>query len=339
MNPTPSSARQYLAYGLYIASDLPIPELEPVPSRDSSPDIHVRFLGDRRRYPEDLRWVFRSDLDPGTRGWRCARIPAGYLVRFPDLADFSIGLDGRDITCRATTLDPCDDMLRHLVLDQVMPLNIKLQGRETLHATAVFTPHGVCAFIGPSGSGKSTIAAAFLNAGHAVICDDCLVLSCEDLVRAVPGYPGVRLWDDAVSALENGVGTPSPVAGSTRKRRWGQRLGREHGTSDDRPLTRIYRLMWPSAGRGPSSRVLEPIAAREAFMELVAATFRLDITDRGMLAREFLVLGRVARSVPMRRLWLTDDLLSEAAREAVLQDVSGAPLLCANGRPRVTAGR
>jgi hypothetical protein len=315
------NSSQYLAYGLRIASDLPIPELESVPSRGRSPDIRVRFLGDRREYPEDLHWVFQTDLDGGQQGWRCARMPERYLVRFPDRADFSIGLDGRDITCCATTLDPCDDILRHLVLDQVMPLSIKLQGRETLHATAVLTPHGVCAFIGPSGSGKSTIAAAFLNSGYSTICDDGLVLSCGDLVRVVPGYPGVRLWDDAFSALADGETSRSPVANSTCKRRWVQRRGREGFFSDSPPLKRIYRLMWPPAGCHPRPRTLESMTAREAFMELVAATFRLDITDRSVLVRELLVFERVTRSVPMRRLWLADDLWSEAAREAVLEDL------------------
>jgi hypothetical protein len=325
MNAAPLNARQYLAYGLHIASDLPIPELESVSSCSSSPDIHVRFLGGRSEYPEDLCWVFRCELDTGQLAWRCARMPEGYLVRFPDLADFSIGLDGRDITCCATTLDSGDDTLRHLLLDQVMPLTIKLQGREALHATAVLTPHGVCAFIGPSGSGKSTIAAAFINSGHPVLCDDCLVLSPEDPVRMVPGYPGVRLWSDAFSALANGDDSLTPLASSTRKRRWAHGLGRELFSPDYRPLKRIYRLMWPPAEHHTSPRPLEPVPAREAFMELVAATFRLDITDRSALAREFLVCERVTRSVPMRRLWLTDDLFSETAREAVLEDVRGEP--------------
>jgi len=325
MNAAPLNARQYLVYGLRIASDLPIPELASVSSRGSSPDIHVRFLGGRREYPEDLRWVFRCELDTGQLALRCARMREGYLVRFPGLADFLIGLDGRDITCCATTLDSGDDTLRHLVLDQVMPLNIKLQGRETLHATSVLTPHGVCAFIGPSGSGKSTIAAAFLNSGCPVLCDDCLLLSCDDPVRVVTGYPGVRLWNDAFSALANGEGTLSPVASATRKRRWVHPLGREYFSHDDRPLKRIYRLMWPPADRRPSPRPVESLTASEAFMELVAATFRLDITDRSVLAREFHVFERVTRSVPVRRLWLTDDLFSETAREAVLEDFREGP--------------
>jgi hypothetical protein len=315
--------RQYRVYGLCFASDLPIPELELVSSCDVVPDVYVRFLGDRRGHAANEQWVFRCERENGQLGWGCARTPQGYLVHFPDLADFLITRDGRHIVCVATALDRGGEYVRHLVLDLVMPLSLKLRGRETLHATAVLTPHGVCAFVGPSGSGKSTIAAAFFNAGYPVLCDDCLVLSADDPTCAATGYPGIRLWSDAFSALAADARASSLAPLPSMKRRWALGSGRHHFSAELRPLKRIYRLMWPTAERPPISRPLESVPRHEAFMELVAASFRLDITDRRVLAREFHVFDRLTKSVQMRRLWLTDDLLSRTACEAVLSDVAG----------------
>ena len=52
-----------------------------------------------------------------------------------------------------------------------------MHGRKALHASAVLTPAGVCAFAGPAGMGKSTLAvhlAAWLHdLGHRVVLADC----------------------------------------------------------------------------------------------------------------------------------------------------------------------
>src|SRR5262249_10579390 len=142
----------------------------------------------------------------------------------------------------------------------------------------------VCAFVGPPGCGKSTLAASFLRAGFQTLCDDCLVVAPDEPVSVTPGYPGVRLCDDAFAALAEGAGHASAVASYTAKRRW--RPATDRFPPDPRPLTRIYRLMGPSTAR-PFRHRLEPLSSRDAFMELVAATFRLDTTDRRVLRREF----------------------------------------------------
>jgi hypothetical protein len=321
MNVAARGAGPYRVYGLCVASDLPIPELEPVSSCDVAPDVHVRFLGDSRGHAAVQHWVFRCERANGQLEWGCAHAPQGYLVRFPDLVDFWIASDGRHIVCCTTALDRGGESIRHLVLDLVMPLSLKLRGHETLHATAVLTPHGMCAFVGPSGSGKSTIAAAFLNTGYPVLCDDCLALSAGDPTLAAAGYPGIRLWSDAFSALAKGERASSLAPQFKLKRRWAHGFGRHLFSAELRPLKRIYRLMWPTADQRPPSQPLEPVPQQEAFMELVAASFRLDVTDRRVLAREFHVFDRLTKSVQMRRLWLTDDLLSKTACEAVLSDV------------------
>ena len=57
-------------------------------------------------------------------------------------------------------------------------------------------------------------------------------------------------------------------------------------------------------------------------MELVVHIFRLDITDRRMLVRQFNFLERVVSRVPVRRFQLPNDFSSlPTAREAILADL------------------
>ena len=317
---------RYRAYGLTIDSDITLPELSAASEPFGACDLRVRLGKGRRAPSQHVKWVFCLELPTGAPWLSCGRQRDGYLVRFADVAQFSVTMDGREITCYPAAANADDDVLRHLLIDQVIPLTFKLRGREALHATAVQTPLGACAFIGPTGSGKSTLAAAFLRAGYRVISDDCLLVYADACgIRAVPAYAGVRLWKDALAAMGDDRGRLLPVARYTTKLRWLPRDVVESFPTEAQPLRRIYSLTRskdaPSTGRGHRLR-LEPLAPRAAFMELVDATFRLDATDRVMLTREFRFWERTALSVPMRRLWVADDLFSASARESVLADMA-----------------
>ena len=89
------------------------------------------------------------------------------------------------------------------------------------------------------------------------------------------------------------------------------------------PLRRIYRVVRPKEGEPEiSTPAIEPIERREAFIELFSSTFLLDFTDAAMLARHFQLLGKIAETVPLRRLKVPNDLTAlGAVREAVLADL------------------
>jgi hypothetical protein len=309
---------EYFAYGARIVSDRPIPELDDTRGGDGGSELRIRFDGPPFENLDALEWVASLEMMGGEPWMRAARTADGYIVSFPSLADFSLSDAGCEIVCRTATIDRTGATLRHLVLDQVIPLALKLQGREALHATAVVANGGVCAFLGPPGCGKSTVAAAFLRAGFSTICDDCLLLSSGESIEVVPAYPGVRLCEDAFAALTGAPGYVSPVASYSTKKRW--RPASLSFSPEPRPLTRIYRLI-RAYGAMPQATAIEPLSPRDALMELVASTFRIDTSDQAMLAREFQHLDRIARVVPLRRLWLSDDLESTMAIAAVLADL------------------
>lgn len=316
----------YRIYGLSVGCDVELPEATPSapPADGAAAQVRVR-LGVQRRVEEPSRWFNKSPFATGEPFLACAKIEGGYLLRFEGLADFVIDRTGREIVCARKASGISLLTLRHLLLDQTLPLVLNLLGKEAVHATAVLTPHGACAFIGPGGSGKSTLAASFLLAGYPVISDDCLVLEQRDRIFAIPAYPGLRLWQDAVEALSDSSDQPMPVAEYSSKARL---LGPRASASFPRephPLIRIYRLL-RGGGELEREAVRAPriaaMTARQSFIELLWSAFPLDITDRPMLARQFHFFERVVASVPLRQLLVPNDFSSlSAVRQAVLEDL------------------
>ena len=88
------------------------------------------------------------------------RVSGGYLLRFPDLADFEVSADGTDVVAHPAG-DTDDATIEHLYINQLVPLALSRQGRPTFHASVVMVRGGVIAFLGESGMGKSTLAASF----------------------------------------------------------------------------------------------------------------------------------------------------------------------------------
>jgi hypothetical protein len=314
----------YHAYGLAIISDVEIPELPPLQDlRDSARDrVNLHILGPYRSIDEPAQWLNASAYADGTPWLSTAKIDGGYLLRFPQLADFVIDATGHEITCVGAADEVSTVTLRHLAIDHVMPRVLNRLGIESLHATAVVTTVGACAFIGDAGTGKSTLAASFhLNGMHA-FCDDCMVVrEAGGKIMATPAYPGVRLWDDSFKALMADAEPGMPVAQYTSKTRL---LG--DGTTfhtETLPLARIYFLERPEQGDEPGILpAIRSITAAEAFPMIVAASFPLDLTDAAMLSRHFHFIVRIAATVPLRRLTIPSDFSAlEAVRAAVIADL------------------
>jgi hypothetical protein len=228
-----------------------------------------------------------------------ARHDDGYLLRFRDLADFLVSGDGAHIcACPSQTLP--DDTLRHLLLDQVLPLALSRRGRVLLHASAVHVPGiGALAFAGPTGRGKSTLAAALASRGGRILSDDCLVVEPRPGgLHVLPSYPGLRLWPDARSrALRRGT-RDGRVAHYTRKRRVNGGALRFH--RDPSPLRALFLLS--ERGTAGFAVTIRRCRASARLMGLVKYAYILDIEDREHLARAFDGLASLVTSVPVLRL-------------------------------------
>lgn len=320
-------ATAYRICGLTLASEIALPELIPIVRSDLGqvPDIRVRVEKAVPRRATLSKSFVAFVLPTGAPGLTCAKEPGGYRLRFPELADFRVESRGREIVCEIPAEIPLAT-IRHLLLDQVIPRTLSLLGINALHATAVLTPHGVCAFAGVTGAGKSTLAASFHLAGYPVLSDDCLVLREENqAILVTPAYPGVRLWEDAAAAVCGDRESVLPVSHYSSKRR--VLADTRHGSFSEgrNVLARIYNLLDASeteAESGVNGAIVQPISGREAFMSLVPSAFRLDIADRKELARQFDFFERVASLVPMRSLRVVADFSAlPAIREAIFADL------------------
>jgi len=276
------------------------------------------------REPRD--WLLQTSLPDGQPWLWTARNEQGFLLRYVGMADFTVNPRGSEIALAYAEPVSSRETIAHLLLDQALPMVLGLRGIPTLHASTVVTARGVCAFLGAAGAGKSTLAASFATAGCPALGDDCLAVRENRGFFAIPAYPGLRLWTDSAESLSTEWSEAPEVAHYTRKRRILNVPALESFPTRPVRLAVIYCISRVSGLEGaPSIPGIEPMRPNEAFLQLLSASFMLDITDRAVLTRNLKFIERILNAVPVRRLTIPDGFSSlPRVREAVLRDL-GAP--------------
>ena len=254
-------------------------------------------------------WIFPD----GTLWTRFYRTDSGYLLRFPELADFEVSADGRVVSSWPIP-GISEETIRHLYLNQVLPLALSRQGKRVFHASAVEAPAGALVFLGESGRGKSTLAASFALSGLRFLTDDALLLEPKAGGYAVqPSHPSIRLWDDSKDELVGDDARLAPAVQYTSKARLlsGDALA---FCSEERMLRRMYFL-----GAGDADQVgFTPMTPGDAVMGLVGNSFLLDIAGRESLSAHF---NQVVELANMPIFFRLDYPRSFAALPAVRQAI------------------
>jgi len=282
------------------------------------------------REPRD--WLLQTSLPDGQPWMWAARHEQGFLLRYVGLADFTVNPRGTEIVLAHAEAVSSRDTLGHLLLDQALPMVLGLRGIPTLHASTVVTPRGVCGFLGPTGAGKSTLAASFSAAGYPALGDDCLAIKEGRGFFAIPAYPGLRLWTDSAESLSTAWSDAPVVAHYTRKRRILNAPAIKSFPARMKRLAVIYCLAREASNGVPSAVVIEPLRPNEAFLQVLSASFMLDITDRSVLTRNLRFIERLLNAVPVRRLRIPDGFSSlPKVREAILKDLGAADLAASLG--------
>ena len=223
-------------------------------------------------------WIF-PDGTPWTAFYRTN---GGYLLRFPDLADFQVSADALHVTGFPAP-GVSDATVQHLYLNQVLPLVLSKQGKLVFHASAVEMGSGAVAFVAESGRGKSTLAASFAVSGFRFLSDDGLVVEpTVDGHRILPSHPSIRLWADSEAALVVPGVQIAPALSFTAKSRFlaGESI---RFCDQPRPLRRVYFL---GDGSAATLEFQRPSAA-EALVEWVKHSFLLDVEEKPRLASHF----------------------------------------------------
>ncbi|WP_298469424.1 hypothetical protein [uncultured Erythrobacter sp.] len=189
MTPTSDPARALRrVYGLNIASDLDLPELQSA-AFVHDPDVVI----EKGAVPE------AEEADPNNMRAYVDGSPDRLWLDIPDIVRMTI-TDGRSIVYSRYPNVP-DDELRLFLLGSGMGALLMQRGYIVVHGNAIMLQElgGAVLCVGDSGAGKSTTAIAMMQRGYPILADDVCPISAEGVVP--PGMPRAKLWDDTAQQL------------------------------------------------------------------------------------------------------------------------------------------
>jgi hypothetical protein len=284
---------RYSAYGLEIASEMCIPELEE--SAEDGSDVMIRHGP-----------VEKPDFDHEDQHSVARRIPEGHVYYIRNIGGVRVE-DGDTII--ASPLDGAKERgFRFLVSGIGLGMLLHQRGLITLHASAVALQEHVVGFIGPKGMGKSTTAAAFHAHGHPVVTDDLLVLDiADDQITVRPGLPHLKLYPESIKgSLKEDPNRIPKIDPQGSKRSYNTQAER---LSASLPLRCLYILDYESDQDGPPLPHSRAMRGDQACVELIRHSYIPRLLPEEALSPQHLKRSaQIARTVPVRRLYREESL-------------------------------
>ncbi len=206
--------KRYLAFGLTIESEIPVPEfsseLSPAnlnPCGTGVPPVRVRFglleppAGAEGRNGELVRIILA--------------VADGVLLHWNPIGTFLVRGGVEVVVSPVVGVD--ERLVRLVLTGPVLGVLLAQRGRLVFHGGCVTEPESglAVAFLGRAGAGKSTMVSAMYNSGYSMVSDDLLPLVIGDGGTTVePGFPHSKLCPNtarelAVSAEELNVLGPA----------------------------------------------------------------------------------------------------------------------------------
>ena len=281
---------RYIAYGLVITSDIPLPELlDAADNQAKGPRVpqenyvSIRFGAVKRP----------ADHEPVGGPLLWAR-PSDACIYYETAGLFHIR-GGREILVDIKP-DADERLVRLFLLGPVLAILLHQRGLLVLHASAVSVKGQVAAFAAEKGEGKSTFAAAMHARGHPLLTDDLLPIDLRDpeCLMVQPGFPQLKLMPEAAAQL-----TPQPeelprLHPDFEKR---AQVARHGFPRDPLPLSRIFVL---ESAENDSIDVIPP---QQRFVELVRHSYLAQLLGvTGEAAVHFNQVVALAQRVPVLRL-------------------------------------
>jgi hypothetical protein len=295
---------RYGVYGLLLESTCELPELAPAASMEPA---HVRVscghvpIGDP---PVPIG----DPPDEEAQGWfALTRDPPRAVCVFPGVARYQVDSGTHVLIDPEPGVDP--RLWRHGLLGPVLAHLLWQRDVFTLHASVVRVNGHHGAFVGVSGEGKSTTAAALEAHGHALVCDDIAAIPWRNVpIFALPGFPRLRLYDDALRSVGHSPEQHPLVHGLIDKK-----LKRaERFVSEPVRLDKIYVL--ETADAAVHAELLPP---QRALMQLMKHAYNAyQLAPSVGFQRHMEMAAKVSMNVPTYRLSRPKDLarLAELVR-------------------------
>ncbi|WNZ22761.1 serine kinase [Leptolyngbya sp. NK1-12] len=269
----------YTAYGLNIASYLPLPELT-VHGGEADVAIQpgpVQHPANAVR-SEQCIWASKTEA----------------IFHWHDIGTFLVR-KGREIIVDAIP-EVNSDVLRLFLLGSALGTLLHQRGLLVLHGSVVAKAGSALAFLGESGWGKSTMVAALCKQGYHLVADDVLAIGFDDSNHPIvfPGSPQVKLWADAVTSLGDDPAALPRIRSELEK--YARRF--EQGFSTEpQQLARLYIL---GVGAAPE---IEPIAAQIAFKELIFHSYAVPFLGSAFSnSSHFQQCAQLINAIPIARL-------------------------------------
>ena len=285
-----SPRRRYMAFGLRIDSEVPLPFAPSVAPDASEPDVTVRIgtTPTALTHPNVARgrvWY----AEPGT-----------FLVNLANVGRY-LAIGGREIRVQPSG-GSRRELGRHLVGS---PLGAVLQqrGLVTLHAAAVATDTGAVLFAGRGGMGKSSLVGALVQRGYAMLSDGFTAVargagdpaSADQLFTALPGLPGLRLRPDALAELNCRPQAHSRVRAGIEK----YLLPVANFQATPLSLRAVYVL----TAHDQAETAIERLSTGSAFCALRSHTYRKRVLAAlGQQLPLFRAISAMARQLPVHRV-------------------------------------
>lgn len=238
-----SVPRTYSAFGLAVASDLPLDGFVPA-SPGRTPDVTVTAGPPASGHDGGQRVVARAE---------------GVLVASVH--------HGREVTVDPSdTADP--GFVSAVVTGELFSVVLRQRGLLVLHGSAVAKNGLAVGFVGNSGWGKSTLAASLVERGWRLLADDLLVvhgLGTDEAPTTIPTHPMMRLSQEALDSVDGGEMARGQAHALTTK----VRVDQGAAFSDEpTPLARV----WVLDPRLAASHASEAFTGLHAVHELVRHT-------------------------------------------------------------------
>lgn len=299
----------YKVYGLNISSDRPIGVLEENP--ESTPDLRVFWetsgpkTPDNNLFWKEIKNEFLENL-PEVSIWenfktREKLTKIVFILEEKRKLSFLIDKTRNILKVFHTKNESLDDLDSYFV-GPVLSFILRLRGKVCLHASSVSVNGKAIALLGHSTTGKSTTAAGLAEfTGAQILADDVTALypkKNEFIVQ--PGYRKVRLRPNAANFL---VREPEklPLVYSYRESRYFSLPQKKQPLPDAAPLSAIYVL--GNIDDNYKEPLIKPIKSIEKVLSLIEHTSGSYVVRGDLRAKEFAVLTKIAKTIPMRRIF------------------------------------
>lgn len=281
----------YSAYNLIIQSELPLPELTPVPASNGGQRLDTQGVVQIRQgnVPETL-------ANPTGQGVLYQAGSNQFLLKLDHIARYLVQ-NGNEIIIQPAS-DALASDIRVFLLGSCFGALLHQRELLVLHASGIQTDRGAVLFCGPSGIGKSTLLGELLNRGYAMVVDDVCAVTVDEAGNpmVLPAYPRTRLWADAAKQLA------VETAGLERTRptleKYERHLPDRFGDQPT-PLRHIYQLTTTNQ----AELRLEPLPRIQTFNTVLHNTYRYGFLDGLALRRpHFQLVSAVAGQVGVTRV-------------------------------------